>query len=136
MNELTTNRKKLRKQRGAVTFEFAMGLLVVLFPLMFGVVDFSRAAYSYHWVSDAARDATRWASVRGATCELLSGGCPAANTDVQTFVQGLSVSGLNSANITATTTWTGKGGDGNDCTNGGSPADQLPRLHCEGTSEL
>jgi Flp pilus assembly protein TadG len=119
MHELTTDRNNLPKQRGAVTLEFTLGLLVILFPLMFGVVDFSRAAYAYHWVSNAARDATRWASVRGQNCILLSGGCPAVASDVQTFVQGLSVPGLNSANITATTTWSGKGGDGNDCTNGG-----------------
>lgn len=113
-------RNDQRKRRGSVTLEFAFGLLVILFPLMFGVIDFSRAAYDYHWVSNAARDGSRWASVRGASCVGLSGGCPAASGDVQTYVQSLAVSGMNSGNVTASATWSGKGGDGNDCTNGGN----------------
>ena len=44
------------------------GLALVLFPLMFGIIDFSRALYAYHWVSYAAREGTRWASVRGTSC--------------------------------------------------------------------
>jgi Flp pilus assembly protein TadG len=114
------NEAARQKQRGAVTLEFAFGLLLVIFPLMFGIVDFSRAAYDYHWVSDAARNATRWASVRGASCTLLTGGCPASSSDVQTYVSGLVVYGMDPANVTSTTTWTGKGGDGTDCTNGGN----------------
>jgi Flp pilus assembly protein TadG len=107
-------------RRGSVTLEFAFGLLVILFPLMFGVIDFSRAAYDYHWVANAARDGSRWMSVRGASCVGLSGGCPAASNDVQTFLQGQVVPGMSSANVTATATWSGKGGDGSDCTNGGN----------------
>src|ERR1700691_3381541 len=106
----TTNRNNRRTQRGAVTLEFAFGLLIIIFPLMFGIVDFSHAAYDYHWVSDAARTASRWASVRGASCTLLTGGCPAASADVQTFVKSLVVSGMNQANVGATATWSGKGG--------------------------
>ncbi len=113
-------RNGLRYRRGSVTLEFAFGLLVIVFPLMFGVVDFSRAAYDYHWVANAARDGSRWASVRGASCVGLSGGCPAASNDVQTFLQGQVVPGMSSANVTATATWSGKGGDGSDCTNGGN----------------
>jgi Flp pilus assembly protein TadG len=100
-----------------------LGLLVILFPLMFGVVDFSRAAYDYHWVANAARDGSRWASVRGGSCVGLSGGCPAASNDVQTFVQSLVVSGMDSSAITASASWSGKGGDGSDCTNGGNQGD-------------
>jgi Flp pilus assembly protein TadG len=48
--------------------EFALVTVLVLFPLIFGIIDFARAAYAYHYVSYSAREAARWASVRGAQC--------------------------------------------------------------------
>ena len=56
------------RQRGSSLVEFALVSVFVLFPLMFGIVDFARAAYAYHYVCFAAQEATRWASVRGADC--------------------------------------------------------------------
>jgi TadE-like protein len=130
MLQLTANRNNLSKQRGASTLEFAFVLTLILFPLMFGVIDFSRALYAYHWVAYAAREGTRWASVRGSSCTLLSGGCPALAADGQTFVQSMKAPGMysvacnggntNTGCISATTTWSGKGGDGTDCTTGGT----------------
>ena len=79
--------------------------LVVFLLLLFGILDFSRAVYSYHFVSSAARAASRWASVRGSTCTGLSGGCPATAANVQTYVQGLAPGGITSGQVTATTTW-------------------------------
>jgi Flp pilus assembly protein TadG len=134
----TTHRNGFSNQRGAVTFEFTLAMVLVLFPLMFGILDFSRAAYAYHWVSYAAREGTRWASVRGAACLLLSGGCPAAATDIQTFIQSIAPPGMYTAtcsgnnagcisiNTTSSFVWPGKGGDGNDCTNGGVLATNSP----------
>jgi Flp pilus assembly protein TadG len=62
------NRKQIERERGSALVEFALVSVLVLFPLIFGIVDFARAAYAYHYVSFAAREATRWASVRGAQC--------------------------------------------------------------------
>jgi len=84
--------------------EAALTLLIFL-VLLFGVVEFTRAVYAYNFVSGAARQATRWASVRGSTCKSLSGGCPAAGSDVTTYVKSLAPGGIDSAQVTATTTW-------------------------------
>jgi hypothetical protein len=116
-----------------VTLEFAFALIFLLFPSMFGIIDFSRAMYAYHWVAYAAREGTRWASVRGADCVGLTGGCPAAATDIQTYVQSLHPPGLPyvasscttpgclSVNTTQSFVWPGLGGDGNSCVNASSP---------------
>jgi Flp pilus assembly protein TadG len=93
-----------RKQCGSTMVETAL-MLSVLLVMMFGIVGFGHALYTYHFVSNAAREATRWASVRGQTCTGLSGGCPASASDVQTYVSNVSGMGLDPAKITATTTW-------------------------------
>jgi Flp pilus assembly protein TadG len=85
-------------------------MISVLLLMMFGVVGFGTALYTYHFVSNTAREATRWASVRGSTCPLnlpsLPDGCPAADSDVNAYVQNLSTGiGLDPTKVTTTTTW-------------------------------
>jgi Flp pilus assembly protein TadG len=81
-------------------------MISVLLVMMFGVVGFGTALYTYHFVANTAREATRWASVRGFTCGGLSGGCPANDSDVNTYVQNLSTGvGLDPTKVTTTTTW-------------------------------
>jgi Flp pilus assembly protein TadG len=91
-------------ERGSGLVEQAL-VLTILLAVIFGIIDSGRALYTYHFVSQAAREATRWASVRGNTCAGLPGGCPAAAADVQTYVANVSGMGLDPARITATTTW-------------------------------
>jgi Flp pilus assembly protein TadG len=97
------------RERGTTLLESAVTISVLLL-MMFGVVGFGTALYTYHFVSNTAREATRWASVRGSTCPqdmpVLSGGCPAADTDVTAYVQNLSTGiGLDPTKVTTTTTW-------------------------------
>jgi TadE-like protein len=130
----SNNRGDQRKERGISTLEFGLVMTLILFPLMFGIIDFSRAVYAYHWVSYAAREGTRWASVRGAACPTLNplpGGCPATAAQIQTFVQSIHPPGMAyvagscatpgcvSVDTTTSFMWPGLGGDGTDCTNGG-----------------
>jgi Flp pilus assembly protein TadG len=89
-------------ERGGTLAEFAIVLTASLM-LMFGVIDFGRAAYTYHLLSNAARMGTRYAIVRGSSCTLT--GCPASATDIQTYVRGLAGE-LNTSSITVDTTWT------------------------------
>jgi TadE-like protein len=119
--------------------EFGLVLVLILFPLMFGIIDFSRALYAYHWVAYAAREGTRWASVRGTNCTVLSGGCPAdlAGVNVQTYVRSIVAPGIysqacnggstNSGCITTTTQYLNTNAaplTGPDCTGGeGLPLD-------------
>jgi Flp pilus assembly protein TadG len=94
-----------RRQRGNSLVEHAL-VITVLLAVMFGIVDCGRALYTYNFVSNAAREATRWASVRGFTCSTLCGGSPATGSDVQTFAQNVPAGmGLDPAKIVATTSW-------------------------------
>jgi Flp pilus assembly protein TadG len=57
----------LGRERGSDLVEFSLVAIVVMMVL-FGIGDFGYALYAYHFVSGAARDATRWAAVNGSTC--------------------------------------------------------------------
>ena len=56
-----------KSEEGSSLVEFAL-IFLVLMTMMLGIIDFCRAAYAYHFVSNAAREATRYAAVRGSTC--------------------------------------------------------------------
>ena len=71
----------------------------------FGLIEICLALYSYHFMAVAAREATRYAIVRGSSCTGFASACPAAASDIQSYVQGLGFPGINSANVTTTTTW-------------------------------
>lgn len=102
-------RARRKGERGDALVEFA--LVVMLFFLMvFGIVDFGRAFYTYHFLSTAARSATRWAMVNGSDCNsdascngtapMNSG--PASETDVQNYVKGLVPTGIDSTKVVTT----------------------------------
>jgi Flp pilus assembly protein TadG len=89
--------------------EFAL-VCTFLLLLLFGIVDFGRALYTYHFLSNAARTGSRWAAVNGGACAS-DGSCngttpmnngPASQTDVQNYVRGLATGGINSSQITVT----------------------------------
>jgi Flp pilus assembly protein TadG len=92
-------------QRGNATIEFAL-VMVLLLSFLFGIMEFSRALYAYHFVSHAAREATRFAMVRGkgwpAACagSSLAANCHAQASDVTTFVQSILPGGLPVGTVT------------------------------------
>lgn len=68
----------------------------------------SLAMYVYQYCSDAARQATRYAMVRGSTsCTNTPNltNCDATTANITTYVRGLGYSGITTANVTVTTTW-------------------------------
>jgi len=67
--------------------------------LVLAVIEFGFAVYAFNFVPYAAREGTRYASVRGA-----NSGHPAQASDVSTYVKGEAIA-LNSSNLTVTTTW-------------------------------
>lgn len=71
-------------QRGSALVEFAIGSMVMLM-LCFGVMEFGRALYVYHGVENVARQASRWAAVRGADC--IDASCPATQQTIAAFVR-------------------------------------------------
>lgn len=95
MNHLIDKRNS---EEGSALVEFAL-IALVLLTLLFGIIDVGRALYAYDYVSYAARDAARFAIVRGTTCSGLSGGCPAASSDIQTYVQS-NATGIDTSTLT------------------------------------
>lgn len=83
-----SNGKRRKREAGTALLEFSLAMVTILF-LVFGIIDIGRALFAYDWVSDAARQATRFAMVRGQKCAGLSGGCPATSTDITNYVKGL-----------------------------------------------
>jgi len=83
--------------------EFAF-VLTILLTLIFAVMDFSQAMYAYHFVSNAAREATRYASVRGSSfTSACSSSIPpipfnceaaASGADIAAYVQTLAPPGM------------------------------------------
>jgi Flp pilus assembly protein TadG len=86
-------------ERGSGLPEMAI-VATALLALMFGIIDFGRAMYTYSFVAQLARAGARWAIVRGSGCTILDS-CNATSAEVQTYVQGLAA-GMNSSKITAT----------------------------------
>jgi Flp pilus assembly protein TadG len=100
--------------------------------MLLGIADFSRALYAYHNVSSAAREASRYAAVRGTTCSTAPSSCTAANSasgtaghtsqaDIQAFVDNSTPLGVNTK-VTATITWSGKSNDGSGACGSANPA--------------
>jgi Flp pilus assembly protein TadG len=66
--------------------------------MLFGIIDFGRALYAYHFVSDAAREATRWASVRGKDCkDYPASECPAGQSAVSNYVVSIAPLGIDTS---------------------------------------
>jgi hypothetical protein len=61
------------------------------------MIDLARALYSYHFVTTAAREGARFASVRGVLCSnsVTPGPCPAQSADVQAFVTAITPQGID-----------------------------------------
>lgn len=99
-----TWRRFMPRERGTALIEFAFSM-VVTFVLIFGMIDFGRGLYSYHFISNAAREATRFASVRGALCSGSISPCPADAADVRTYVMQIVPQGIDPTQVTITPTW-------------------------------
>ena len=100
------------RERGSSLPETAI-VMAVLLVLMFGIIDFGRAIYTYGFVADLARQGSRWAVVRGSqsctnsanrldSCNFLSNG---PGNPVEVYVQSLSEGATVASNIHATPQW-------------------------------
>ncbi len=100
------------REDGSTLVELAVSFGIFATVLL-GVMQMSLLLYSYHFVSDAAREASRWAMVRGgncaadvsiAYCSPASGLATGAdNADIQAYVNGLGFPFAQS--LTTSTTW-------------------------------
>jgi Flp pilus assembly protein TadG len=105
---------KVGSEQGTALVEFAFSG-VILLTLVFGVIAMSMAVYSYHLISDAAREGTRYAIVRGSECSTYDAlpQCPASASDVQFYVQNLGFPGIRPDQMNVTTTWPNGNSPGN-----------------------
>jgi Flp pilus assembly protein TadG len=149
VRRVTTGFRRLKEEEGSGLVEYAL-IFIVFITMLLGIMDFCRLLYTYHFVSNAAREATRYASVRGSTCDDDSS-CslatpdtgPAApakgNTVVQDYVTMLAVpAGINTSStgcagspcLTTTPTWNPAGSNGpticSTAVNGSGPTPNYP----------
>ncbi len=99
--------RMIQNEDGSSVVEFAVSLSLLLI-MIFGIIELAMALYTYNFVAEAAREATRYASVRGSACTGLSN-CPlsatsaTASTTINSWVQS---SGYPFAGSTTTSlTW-------------------------------
>ena len=77
------------KESGAGIIEFAIGS-TVLFSFLIAVIELCFIFFMYNSTAQVAREASRWASVRGTTCSNPTiTSCPATVAQIQSFAAGL-----------------------------------------------
>jgi Flp pilus assembly protein TadG len=105
-------RRQLKGDCGSSLVEYAIVFLLFMTMIM-GTIDFGRALYTYHYLSNVTRDAARWAAVNGSTCGgdsscngqgYMNNG-PVGQTDVQTFIKNQTPPGIDTTKLTTTVTW-------------------------------
>jgi Flp pilus assembly protein TadG len=96
---------RLKRQKGGTLVEFAL-VVILLLTMFFGIAGFGHALYAYHFVSNVAREATRWAIVNGSTCATDSScTAPATPTDIDTFVKNHAPEGIDPSKISTVVTF-------------------------------
>jgi len=96
---------------GATVLEAAVGL-VVLLGLFIAIVQISLALYTSHFLADAAREASRYAVVRGSmSCSTTPNltNCNVSADEIQTWVRNLGYPGINPQQLSVSTTWPSTG---------------------------
>ena len=103
--------QRLAKEQGTALLEYCI-VFMLFMTLLFGICGFAHALYAYHFVSHAAKSATRYAGVRGSTCTndgscVDDGSCTtyATTTCVPTYVQKMAPGGIDPNKLTTTVTW-------------------------------
>jgi hypothetical protein len=106
-------RRVLIADEGATLFEAAVSL-VILLSLLIGTMQICLALYASHFVADAAREASRYAIVRGsASCSTTPhvSNCNVTADGIQTWVRSLNYPGIDPTHLEATTAWPSSGSD-------------------------
>lgn len=112
-NTLKRIKRTLSAEEGATLIEAAVSL-VVLLALFVAIMQICLALYASHFVADAAREASRYAIVRGSTSCSNSPSlvdCNASADEIQNWVRSLGYPGIDPVNLTVTTTWPSSGAD-------------------------
>jgi Flp pilus assembly protein TadG len=89
-------------ESGQALVEFSLTIIVFM-VLVLAVVDVGRAVWNYNTLASATREGTRFAIVHGSNASTPSG--PSSNDAKVNAAVAKYASGLNSANLTTTSTW-------------------------------
>jgi len=103
------------RQAGASLVEYAF-IFIIFMTVLLGICAFGHMLYVYHYVNHAAKEATRYASVRGSTCatDADGGSCQASNSasgnsgpatmaDIQTYVSNMVSAGVDNSKLVVPT---------------------------------
>lgn len=93
-----------KNEDGSTLVEFGLSS-AVLFMSMFGVFALCGALYSYVFVADAARQASRYAIVRGSSCVGFTDCNINTSAPVNAYVKKMNYPGINPSNLSATASW-------------------------------
>jgi len=98
-------------EEGAELVEVAM-TLPILFGFVFGVIQVCLAFYTYEYISELAREGSRYAAFRGPSCVTSAGAsCTATAAQINTYVQGLNTIDIGGGSMVVNTTYPGTGGE-------------------------
>jgi Flp pilus assembly protein TadG len=99
------HRRGLREEDGATLIEFAITISVAL-TLVFVIMQLCLALYMYGMITETAREATRWAIVRGSTCVTGSGtSCTTTTTAITNYAKGLGFPNVGGGTLLVTPTF-------------------------------
>lgn len=111
---IVLKQRSVRDEEGSVIMETAMSSIILL-TFLFGVIETGFALYSYHFISEAAREGTRYAIVRGSTAGASNCAAPGPpickaqggndTGDIATYVKNLGYPGINPSNMTVNSAW-------------------------------
>lgn len=102
----------VRCESGQALVEFAL-TFSILFGFIIGLMQVSLALYSYEYISEIAREGTRYAIVHGPNC-MTSGGVPCEVTDtagagsfpsVDSYVSGTELPNMGGGTVTVNTSY-------------------------------
>jgi Flp pilus assembly protein TadG len=99
LHRLRSSIQFIRDLRGTAAIEFAF-VAPVLFTLTIGTIDVGRMVWSHSMLNHMAREATRYASVRGAESNNT-----VSKADMQTYVANRLI-GVDPGEVNVTVTWT------------------------------
>jgi Flp pilus assembly protein TadG len=101
----------LRGEEGSELVELAVSL-PILFGFVLGLMQICLAFYTHEYISELAREGTRYAIVHGPSCETSAGAsCAVTASAVNAYVSGLGWPNLGGGTLTVSTTYPGPGGD-------------------------
>jgi len=93
--------RRLRGEDGQSLAEIAV-VLPIMLTFVFGLMLLFMAFYTHEYISELAREGTRYAAVRGSSCTTSSGvSCTVTAAQVNSYVAGIGLPNLGGAPMTA-----------------------------------